>query len=80
MLLYPNPNQGLFNVQIRGLHNEDCSVIVRNHLGRQIQRIELHVSDNMTEVIDLSNSPAGMYFVEISSGALQKVSKVIILK
>ena len=56
--IYPNPSQGLFNVDMTGL-NEDISMRIYDSMGRFIS--EQKLSSGTIEVIDLSNSASGMY-------------------
>ena len=72
--LYPNPsNSGLFNLDISGFKTGK-TIHVINTAGLTI--IRLNLNENQTK-IDLSNYPKGLYFIKVSDGAHEEVSKIV---
>lgn len=59
----PNPTNGVFRVEIVGCKSDDrISLCVKNASGQQIfAKSNVTVSSS----IDISNSPSGMYFLQI---------------
>jgi hypothetical protein len=79
VLLYPNPNNGRFTLQIDGVESQEVDLSVVNALGVTIfERQGVAVSENYKEVIDLSSSPAGIYWVKLTNKYSRVVKKVII--
>jgi len=74
---YPNPTDGLLNVEVIGLEGEDLNVQVmsihgqiiheenQNNLGHQFQR-----------QIDLSNEASGIYFVKLTTRGKSSISRI----
>lgn len=70
-VLYPNPNNGQFQLD---LISDNADVIVYDVTGKIVLRKT--ISDN--EMIDLSNAGKGIYMVQITSGTTVTNKKVII--
>lgn len=58
--LYPNPNNGLFNLEL-STEVLNASVEIYNHLGQLVYTDLFH----KTKLIDMSNESNGMYFVRV---------------
>ncbi len=56
--LAPNPNQGIFTINISAATNEQAVVVISNVLGEKVK--ELSIPTNMTSEIDF-DVPAGVY-------------------
>lgn len=68
VVLYPNPNNGSFNIQLNGLTENTFDVSVYSAIGSLVYNTTVHVtSDAQTQNIALDNAPAGMYQVIISN-------------
>ena len=61
--IYPNPSNGLFNIQLENLRNNsnNGSIKVFDQTGKLIMNTAIQ------KEIDLSNQPQGLYFVQITS-------------
>lgn len=70
--VYPNPSNGVFNVEL--LNNQNVTVSVINALGQDVTGA-LKMS-NAVQQIDLSNQANGTYLIMINNGSAT-VSKVI---
>ena len=76
--VFPNPTTGLINVNVNNINN--ASLQVFDVVGKVIYNIEeINISGQQTLNIDLSNNPAGIYFVQIKNDT-QSVSKKVYLK
>jgi hypothetical protein len=65
--IYPNPSSGKFRIAFSAPHTESVSLSVSNSLGQEVSAAT-EVNLNMGAFdIDLSNQPAGIYFVNIRS-------------
>jgi len=71
--LYPNPNNGQFQVQL-GNSETNADVIVYDLTGKKV--FGKNVADN--ENIDLGNVQKGMYLVSITSGGTVSTKKIIV--
>lgn len=78
--VYPNPNNGVFNVSINLVKAGSVTVKVVNVLGETISSKVLDNVSNNTFSMDLSSQSKGLYFVEISSGDQKVVKKINIIK
>jgi len=57
--IYPNPTNGIFNIELIGFNTNDIEVIVTDLTGRTILKSNKHI-------IDLTNTAAGVYIINIT--------------
>ncbi|WP_179333908.1 zinc-dependent metalloprotease [Winogradskyella costae] len=76
--IYPNPNNGTFNIQFNPRSGEDVSVAVYDIRGRSIYAKNFQNGGRFEETIQLNNAQSGVYLLTIVDGA-QKVTKKIIV-
>ena len=63
--IYPNPNQGYFNLLAKGNASEKISVTIQNTLGQTLQKRELDFSEGEIETtFDVEKLPAGTYILQ----------------
>jgi hypothetical protein len=72
--IWPNPTTGLLMVQLPGTESS-YAVEVHNTLGQMVEQFALTGGKNS---IDLTNQPAGIYFVETRTGAGVVSGKVVV--
>ncbi|MCC6371801.1 MAG: PKD domain-containing protein [Bacteroidia bacterium] len=78
--IVPNPNNGWFMLTINTSAVE-FKISVRNLLGQNIYEEVCVASNGMQEKqLDLRESPAGVYFVELSVGGKTHTKKIVISK
>lgn len=77
--VFPNPTTGKFTLDIKSeTGNPDNEYIIRDLIGKIIVRKTLeNASGNVNENIDLSASPKGLYFIEVTVNGNKSVSKVV---
>ncbi len=73
IITYPNPTTGKFTIQTRAY--KQYSIDVRNVVGEKIYE---SISNGTITEIDISNQPAGLYFVYLQSGEERVVKKVVV--
>ena len=78
--IYPNPSDGIVNLEINVATPQTITIKVINILGQQITSTILTNSSNTTHTIDLTNQSKGMYFVEITTSDAIVVKKINIIK
>ena len=79
--IFPNPNQGIFNLQFTLPKKGDTSIRVMSSEGRILFANDLkNFEGDFSQRIDLSNNPAGIYYVMIKQGRFSISKKVIITR
>ncbi len=79
--IYPNPNAGLFNLELIGFDNKLISIEVRDILGRAISKMEIDVDNEIiTKEFDLTNLEGGHYYMNISTGDGYLEQKIFMIK
>lgn len=79
LTIYPNPNNGEFNIGFNPQSGEAISIDVYDIRGRKIYGQSFNNVGRFDEVIQLNNAQSGVYMLMISDGA-QKVTKKIIVE
>lgn len=77
--MYPNPTSGLFTVEMQGEAREELEFTLFNAIG-QLQKRETadFGTGQLKRLFDFSQSPAGMYTLQIRSGASAMQVKLVI--
>lgn len=73
MLVYPNPSNGNFTIQLKDADKADIHVY--NMEGRLVQQV---ISAPALTSMDLSANPAGVYFVKVQTAAGVSTIKMLI--
>jgi len=76
--VYPNPSNGLVNVNISARDLGQVSVKVFNMLGEMVSETNDHLAGPKTFKLDLEGQAKGMYFINIKAGNASSVKKVMI--
>ncbi len=67
--IVPNPNSGIFRIEVIGNVNSNYNLEIVNILGTIIDRIDFNSdSELFTVPFDYTNQPAGIYFLRINDG------------
>ena len=79
ILLYPNPNDGSFNLKVENTVNESINIIIYNSIGKEVYN-EKNISmyNNFNMVLSLDQVP-GIYTI-ILDGNKTQLSKKFIIK
>jgi hypothetical protein len=78
VLLYPNPNQGLFNMVIDIPGADNALVEIVNVQGRIVYSTNISNTMAYKDVIDLSANASGIYYVRVISDKYSNISKLMI--
>ena len=65
--LYPNPNNGNFNIQFKANTTDDVNVNVHDIRGRKIFSQTYKTSGLFNENLQLNNPSRGVYFVTVTN-------------
>ncbi len=77
--IYPNPNKGVFSINIRSKQKAAIELKVVDIIGREILNSQLVINEgNNIKEIKLNEITAGQYFVVIKSNTKIAVEKIII--
>lgn len=76
--LYPNPNQGAFQIKLPENRTLPATLQIFNSSGQEIQSQQIHSSQSMPTEVDIKNPVSGMYFAVIEIGTAVYVQKVVI--
>ena len=76
--VFPNPNQGLFSVELNLAKEGSAQIEVLDINGRQMVQKQMQVTAGQQIALDLGNTSAGIYFVKVSQGEALFVEKVVV--
>ena len=76
--IFPNPNNGIFNIKVQNSNKEDMSIEITNVNGQLVYNKQFNKTGLILEKIDLSDCSKGIYFVKVQSETNIKVKKIII--
>lgn len=81
VLISPNPNTGLFNLNINSGIQQEITISVLNYISQQVvPETKINFKGDYHRRIDLSHAKAGIYFVVIQSGNHRIIQKLMINK
>lgn len=79
--LYPNPNNGIFNIQLDNNLGESIEIKIYNELGQQCyKKIEKLNSLKYNNIISIENVTSGIYFLTVNTRRKHYVNKFIVKK
>ncbi|MDP4280850.1 MAG: T9SS type A sorting domain-containing protein [Bacteroidota bacterium] len=79
--LFPNPNPGVFTLQISSQIREKINIRILTTLGEVVMSIpDVDVRNSYTRKIDAGTLSQGTYYLELSKGNSRKITKLIIQK
>ena len=76
--IYPNPNNGNFNVQFRSASSNEIRVNVHDIRGREIFSKAYQNTGLFDQHLQLKNTQSGIYLVTVQDGDRKEVRKIII--
>lgn len=76
--LYPNPNNGNFNIQFNSNSGNEISIEVHDMRGRSIYNKSYTNNGLFNESLQLNNAQAGVYLVTVQDGAKKEVKKIVV--
>jgi len=76
--IHPNPANGLFNVNINIPLHQMVSIRVTDLLGREIHKVSRNEVNFSSLVLDISDQPEGIYFLQLQAKSQSITRKLII--
>ena len=77
-VVYPNPNNGEFNVKLKSNSNQDINIQVFDIRGRSVLNQTYNNTRDFNQNINLNNAQSGMYLLNVSDGERTATKKIII--
>ena len=77
-VIYPNPNNGNFNVQFNSNTSNEIKVNVHDLRGREIFSKSYNNSGLFNENLQLNNAQSGIYLVTVQDGDRKEVKKIVV--
>ncbi|MEI7979362.1 MAG: PKD domain-containing protein [Bacteroidota bacterium] len=77
--LYPNPNEGNFNISVKNLGIKTGNYVIVDLLGRTVYENTYDVSTNNNIEINNLNIPSGTYFIVLSNNGIIQARKQFVL-
>ena len=78
LAIYPNPNNGNFNIQFTSNSSNEINVGVHDMRGREIFTNKYSNNGLFNENLQLSNVQSGIYLVTIQDGSSKVTKKIVI--
>lgn len=80
ILVYANPSQGQFKIDINGLDNQDYDLEIYNSFGSKVfgDKIQSPSQGTQSWDVDLSTYAKGIYFLRLQSKEQIIVKRIII--
>ena len=67
--IYPNPNNGVFTLDILGAYGQEIGVTITDAVGKVVQKFDIPVDnmDKLSRTIDLSGYSKGVYLISVNT-------------
>ena len=79
VVVYPNPSEGIFSLNVKG-SSEDIFIEVFDFNGRRLFVMDLDAkSSSITQQLNLSGLPKGMYLVKVYNSQQADVKKLLLI-
>jgi hypothetical protein len=78
-VIYPNPNQGNFTLEMNSLTPQNINIEITNSLGVKVYSDNaITFSGKLKKTINMNNAPAGVYFMTILNSGKTIVEKFLV--
>ncbi len=78
--VYPNPGAGRFSLVYAGYLKDALTVQVSSVSGQVVRRFVLGKGNNTVLDMDMSDQPAGIYFVRLTNGTINEVQRLVLTR
>src|SRR5690606_27523339 len=76
--VFPNPNQGEFNIKLNSASTSKINVEVYDVSGRMIYQNLYEKGGDFNETILLKNAQSGIYLLRVSDGLRRATKKIVV--
>jgi len=76
--IYPNPNNGNFNIKFTSQSSNDIEILVHDIRGRQVYSKSFNNNTVFNQNIQLNNVESGIYMITVKDGDRKENKKIII--
>lgn len=78
--IYPNPNNGVFTLDILGAYGQEIGVTITDAVGKVVQKFDIPVDnmDKLSRTIDLSGYSKGVYLISVNTDNRMINKKVVV--
>ena len=77
-MVYPNPTQGLLNIDLKGYENQELVAAVFNSNGQMVSEKVFGNDHGTLEQMSLDELPDGLYYLILESGLRKQVHSVLV--
>ena len=78
LTIYPNPNNGEFNVVLDGSSAKNIEISVFDIRGRRVFDKVYESNPAFNEVVNLNGAQSGMYLLQVSDGLNKQTKKILV--
>jgi len=78
LVIYPNPNQGVFNIKVPGLENQDLNLRIFNNQGQMVYDHKCSTVELENDRVEVQQLPRGIYYIVIYTKKQNFQGKMII--
>jgi SprB-like repeat protein/type IX secretion system substrate protein len=78
--IFPNPGSGIFQMDLQLYRVSDIQITYSNAVGELLGSDEMNDTKSVSEIIDLSGYPAGIYWINIRIDGQTISKKVMLIK
>ncbi|MBL6663173.1 MAG: T9SS type A sorting domain-containing protein [Flavobacteriales bacterium] len=76
--IFPNPNNGTFNLSLNNFSEEKGSFEIVNTLGERVYVQDLEFNESISQNFELNSLPKGIYFLNVKTESKYLVERLII--
>jgi len=73
--LYPNPSNGVLNMELQLPDNGNFTVVIRNTLGQEVQTLNENAGGSFSKTLNLDNLSPSVYYVVIQGDGFELIEK-----
>lgn len=77
-IVYPNPNNGNFNIQFANASSDKINIAVYDMRGRIIFEKDYQSQSDFNENIQLDNVQAGVYILNVTDGKHKEIKRIVV--
>ena len=78
--LYPNPNNGFATLEIASNNSNEAVISMYDMIGREVMLLNAHLTGTNHIELNTTEFAGGVYFVNVRSGAENKVVRMVVNK